>query len=98
MTPTTDSIDQLLATVTRLGNDALVAQARHTLEAHGMFVSPDTCVAAFIGAAHILHLAERSHEVGTLSANEMVACQAVASLSMQIWATLFDILEGRIEL
>lgn len=98
MNPTSETIDGLLATVTRLGNDALVAQARHTLEAHGMDVTPEMCVAAFVGAAHILHMAERSHDVGTLSANEMVACQAVASLCMQIWATLHDIVNGDIKL
>jgi len=31
-----------------------------------------------------------------LTAGEMVACQAVASLSMQIWATLHDIVDGKI--
>lgn len=88
-------IDALMETVTRLGNDQLVAQARFSLETSGMFMSPDTCKAAFIGAAHILDLAERSQAVGTLTAGEMVACQAVASLSMQIWATLHDILTGK---
>lgn len=92
------SIDDLIGTVTRLGNDQLVAQARYALEKAGMFVAPDTCKAAFVGAAHIFDLAERSQAVGTLTSAEMVACQAVASLSMQIWATLHDIVDGKITL
>lgn len=94
----TTGINDLMATVTRLGNDQLVAQARFSLETTGMFVSPDTCKAAFIGAAHVLDLAERSANAGTLTPGEMVACQAVASLSMQIWVTLHDILTGDIPL
>lgn len=92
------SIDDLMGTVTRLGNDQLVAQARYALEKADVFVVPSTCIAAFVGAAHILDLAERSRDVGTLTSAEMVACQAVASLSMQIWATLYDILTGDVKL
>lgn len=90
--------DDLLATVVRLGNDQLVAQARYTLEAAGIEVTPELTKAAFVGAAHVLDLAERSKDVDTLTTAEMVACQAVASLSMQIWATLHDIVTGKITL
>lgn len=91
-------IDDLLATVKRLGNDQLVAQARYTLEAAGVDITPALARASFLGAAHVLDLAERSKDVGTLTATEMIACQAVASLSMQVWATLHDILTGEIAL
>lgn len=89
-------VDDLMGTVTRLGNDQLVAQARFALESQGVFLTPKECRIAFLAAAHTLELAERSYEVGTLTGGEMVACQAVASLSMQIWATLHDIVDGKI--
>ena len=89
------TINDVMRTVTRLGNDALVAQARFSLESAGVFLTPDMCRAAFCAAAHIVELAERSHDVGSLTANEMVATQSVGSLSMQIWATLYDLTSGK---
>lgn len=88
-------IDGLMDQVVRLGNDQLVAQARYSLEANGVFVTPKECVIAFMAAAHILDLAERSFDANVLSAGEMVACQSVASLAMQIWVTLHDMLDGQ---
>ena len=89
------TVDDVMKTVTRLGNDALVAQARFALESAGIFLTPDMCKAAFCAAAHIVELAERSYDVGSLTAGEMVATQSVGSLSMQIWATLHDLTSGK---
>ena len=91
-------VEELMASVAKLGNDMLVAQARAALEIDGHEPTPDFCKAAFIGVAHLEEIARRSHDVGTLTTNEMLACQSVASLCMQIWATLHDILTGDIEL
>ena len=96
--PETTNIDELMATVNRLGNDALVAQVRAALEIDGINPDGDFCKAAFIGCAYVLDLAERSTEAGALSVTEMVACQSVASLAMQVWATLHDFVTGQIEL
>lgn len=92
------AVDDLMSTVTRLGNDALVAQAVFALQSAGLELTPDMCKAAFIGAAHVMQLAEKAHNVGTFTTVEMLAAQSVASLSMQIWATEHDILTGDIEL
>ena len=89
------TVDDVMKTVTRLGNDALVAQARFAFESAGIFLTPDMCKAAFCAAAHIVELAERSYDVGSLTAGEMVATQSVGSLSMQIWATLHDLTSGK---
>ena len=87
-----------MGTVTRLGNDALVAQAAAAMEAADMSLTPELCRAAFVGAAHVMQLAEKAHAVGTFTTVEMLAAQSVASLSMQIWATEHDILTGDIPL
>lgn len=92
------AVDDLMSTVTRLGNDALVAQAVHALKSAGLELTPDMCKAAFIGAAHCMGLAEKAHDVETFTTVEMLAAQSVASLSMQIWATEHDILTGDIPL
>lgn len=91
-------VDELMESVSKLGNDMLVAQARAALEIDGHDPTPEFCKAAFLGIAHLHEIATRAHDAGTLSANEMIACQSVASLCMQIWATLHDILMGKIEL
>jgi hypothetical protein len=91
-------VEQLMESVSKLGNDMLVAQARAALEIDGHDPTPEFCKAAFIAAAHIDELARRAHDAGTLNGNEMSACTAVAGLSMQIWATLHDILTGKIKL
>lgn len=93
-----NAVDELMSTVTRLGNDALVAQAAHALEAAGITPTPEYCVAAFIGAAHVMEIAEKAHTVGTYTTVEMLAAQSAAALSMQIWATEHDILTGDITL
>ena len=92
------AVDDLMSTVTRLGNDALVAQAVFALQTAGLELTPDICKAAFVGAAHVMQLAEKAHGVGTFTTLEMLAAQSVASLSMQIWATEHDILTGDIPL
>ena len=92
------SVDNLLSTVTRLGNDQLVAQAAFALQAAGLKPTSELCKAAFIGAAHVLQLAEKAHDVGTFTTVEMLAAASTASLSMQIWATEHNILTGDIEL
>ncbi len=91
-------VEELMASIAKLGNDMLVAQARAALEIDGHDPTPDFCKAAFIGVAHLEEIARRSHDVGTLTTTEMLACQSVASLCMQIWATLHDILTGDIKL
>ena len=91
-------VDVLMDAVTKLGNDMLVAQARAALEIDGHDPTPDFCKAAFVGVSHLCEIAMRACESGTLTQNEMIACQSVASLCMQIWATLHDILLGKIEL
>ena len=91
-------VEELMESVIRLGNDMLVAQARAALEIDGHDPTPEFCKAAFIGSAHVEELARRAHDAGTLSAQESIATQSVAALSMQIWATLHDILTGKIEL
>lgn len=91
-------VEELMSSVAKLGNDMLVAQARAALEIDGHEPTPDFCKAAFIGVAHLEEIARRAHDSGTLTANEMIACQSVASLCMQIWATLHDILTGDIQL
>ena len=91
-------VEELMSSVAKLGNDMLVAQARAALEIDGHDPTPEFCKAAFVGVAHLEEIARRAHDVGTLTTNEMLACQSVASLCMQIWATLSDILEGKIEL
>lgn len=93
-----NKVEELMASVAKLGNDMLVAQARAALEIDGHDPTPEFCKAAFIAAAHIEELARRAHDVGTLTATEMIATQSVASLSMRIWATLHDILTGDIQL
>ena len=92
------TVDDLMSTVTRLGNDALVAQAVFALQAAGLEPTPELCRAAFVGAAHVMQLAEKAHDVETFNTVEMLAAQSVASLSMQIWATEHDILTGDIQL
>lgn len=92
------TVEELMATVARLGNDQLVAQLRYSLEYDGITPTPDYCKAAFIGIAYTMDIAERAHDANTLSATEMIACQSVASLAMQVWATLHDILTGDIQL
>jgi hypothetical protein len=92
------TVDDLMATVTRLGNDTLVAQAAFALENAGLPLTADICKAAFIGAAHVAQLAEKAHNVGTFTTVEMLAAASTASLSMQIWATEHDILTGNIQL
>ena len=91
-------VDELMESVSKLGNDMLVAQARAALEIDGHDPTPEFCKAAFLGIAHLHEIATRAHDAGTLTPNEMIACQSVASLCMQIWATLHDILLGKIEL
>ena len=91
-------VDVLMDAVTKLGNDMLVAQLRAALEVDGTTPTPEFCKAAFVGVSHLYELAMRACESGTLTQNEMIACQSVASLCMQIWATLHDILMGKIEL
>ena len=92
------AVDDLMATVTRLGKDQLVAQAAFAMEAAGLTPTPELCKAAFIGAAHCMRLAEKAYDVETFTTVEMLAAQSVASLSMQIWATQHDILTGDITL
>jgi hypothetical protein len=92
------TVEELMATVTRLGNDQLVAQLRYSLEYDGIEPTADYCKAAFVGIAYTMDIAERAYDANTLSATEMIACQSVASLSMQVWATLHDILTGDIVL
>ena len=92
------AVDDLMSTVTRLGNDALVAQAVFALKTAGLEPTPELCKAAFIGAAHVLQLAEKAHDVGTFTTVEMLAATGAAALSMRIWATEHDILTGDIEL
>lgn len=92
------TVEELMSTVARLGNDQLVAQLRYSLEYDGIEPTPDYCKAAFVGCAYTMDIAERAHDANTLSATEMIACQSVASLAMQVWATLHDILTGDIEL
>jgi hypothetical protein len=91
-------IEEMMSTVAKLGNDVLVAQVRAALEIDGHDPTPEFCKAAFVGIAHLEDIARRAHDAGTLTANEMIACQTVASLCMQIWGTLHDILTGAIEL
>ena len=92
------TVNDLMSTVTRLGNDELVAKAAFTMESAGMTPTPELCRAAFLGASHVVQLADRLHEIGTFTTVEMLAAQSVASLSMQIWATEHDILTGDIPL
>ena len=91
-------VEEMMQSVAKLGNDMLVAQARAALEIDGHDPTPEFCKAAFVGVAHLEEIARRAHDAGTLTGNEMVACQSVASLCMQIWATLHDLLTGDIQL
>ena len=91
-------VEELMATVNRLGNHELVAQTRFALEADGIAVDPAYCMAAFVGVAYTMELAERAHDSGALSIGEMVASQQICSLSMQIWATLhYQLTTGNLE-
>lgn len=92
------AVDDLMSTVTRLGNDELVAQAVYAMEAAGLTPTPELCKAAFLGAAHVIELAEKLHDVDTYTTVEMLAATGAAALSMRIWATEHDILTGDIEL
>jgi hypothetical protein len=87
--------DDLLTVTEKLGNDLIVAQTRYALEADGHFLTPAFVFSAFIGAASVIDLAEKGHNAGTLTASEMVATQAVASLAMSVYATLYDQLSGK---
>ena len=91
-------IEEMMSTVAKLGNDMLVAQVRAALEIDGEDPTPEFCKAAFIGVAHLEDIARRAHEAGTFTTQEMLACQTAASLCMQIWGTLHDILTGDIQL
>jgi hypothetical protein len=92
------AVDDLMSTVIRLGNDELVAKAVFAMEAAGLTPTPELCKAAFLGAAHVVELAEQLHDIKTFTTVEMLAASSTASLSMQIWATEHDILTGDIEL
>lgn len=87
--------DDLLNLTNKLGNDLIVAQTRYALESDGHFLTPNFAFAAFVGAASVIDLAEKGHNAGTLTATEMVATQAVASLAMSVYATLHDQLSGK---
>lgn len=67
------AVDDLMSTVTRLGNDELVAQAVYAMEAAGLTPTPELCKAAFLGAAHVIELAEKLHDVDTYTTVEMLA-------------------------
>lgn len=84
------NFDELMAMVNRLGNHQLVAQTRYSLEADGITPTTDFCKNCFVACAHMCELAERARDSGSFNTIEMVAAQEVASLGMQIWATLHD--------
>lgn len=96
--PPTESFEDMMDLVVKLGNHQLVAEVKYALEHDGITPTPDFCKAAFVGLAYMIELADRAHDAGSLSQLEMVAVESVISVGLQVWATLHEqLVTGNIE-
>lgn len=92
------SFDEMMDLIVKLGNHQLVAEVKYALEHDGITPTPEFCKAAFIGLAHMIELADRAHDSGSLSQLEIVAIESVISIGLKIWATLHhQLVTGNLE-